>query len=152
MGSRDNSFFKVNGAKEIAQELDELSRGVNNQIVRPGLRKGAAHIRKIAKKNAPVDDGHLKKAIQSKVISNKGRGKGVVAKIGVLKRSFTDEQGRPVMAYAAEVNEDTKFLDKSITQGSQEAVNILTKSTQEQLDKFHSKRAAKAAAVAKVKI
>ena len=69
--ARNNSFFEIHGAKEIALELNELARGVNNQIVRPGLRKGAAHIRKIAKKIAPKADGHLKKAIQSKVFTNK---------------------------------------------------------------------------------
>jgi len=143
--ARNNSFFRVHGAKEIAAEMDDLSRSINNQIVRSGLRKGAAHIRKMAKQKAPVDDGHLKKAIQSKVVSNKGRGKGVVAKIGILKRSFTDENGRPVMAYAGDQND---FLGEALTEGRPEAVNILIKSTQEQLNKFHTKRAAKAAAAA----
>jgi len=143
--ARDNSFFRVHGAKEIAQELDELARGANNVIVRPGLRQGAAHIRKIAKSIAPVDDGHLKKAIQSKVVSNKGRGKGVVAKIGILKRSFTDENGRPVMAYAGDQND---FLGKALAEGRPEAVKILIKVTQEKLTAFHQKRAAKAAAAA----
>jgi len=143
--ARDNSFFKVNGAKEIAKELDEMARGANNKIVRPGLRQGAAHIRKIAKQLAPKDDGRLNKAIQSKVFTSKGRSKGVVAKIGVLKNSFTDENGVPVVLYAGMQNEKTDFLNRSLRQGEAEAVKILTKVTQEKLNDFHAKRAAKAA-------
>ena len=146
--ARDNSFFKVHGAKEIADELNELSRGFNNQIIRPGLRQGAAHIRKIAKKIAPKDDGHLRKAIQSKVITAKGRNKGVVARIGILKNTFTDERGTPVVKYAGQQLDKTEFLNKAVKQGEAEAIKILTKVTQEKITAFHSKRAAKAAAAA----
>jgi len=145
---RDNKLFRINGAKEIAQELDELSRGFNNQIVRPGLRQGAAHIRKIAKKIAPKDDGHLRKAIQSKVITAKGRNKGVVARVGVLKNTFTDENGVPVVKYAGAQLDKTEFLNKAVKQGEGAALKILTKVTQEKLTAFHQKRAAKAAAAA----
>lgn len=142
------NFFEIHGAREIGLELAELARSANNVIVRPGLRKGAAHIRKIAKKIAPRDDGFLRKAIQSKVFTNKGGAKGVVAKIGILKNSFTDEDGRPVIAYAGVQNEETKFLARALAQGKAEAIKILIASTQEQLNKFHAKNAAKAAAAA----
>ena len=145
---RDNNFFKVHGAKEIAAELNELARGANNVIIRPGLRQAAAHIRKIAKKIAPKDDGHLKKAIQSKVITAKGRNKGVVARIGVLKNTFTDEHGTPVVLYAGKQLDRTEFLNKAVKEGEPEAIKILIKVTQEKLTAFHQKRAAKAAAAA----
>jgi hypothetical protein len=146
--ARNNDLFRINGAKEIAQELDELSRGFNNQIIRPGLRQGAAHLRKIAKKIAPKDDGHLRKAIQSKVITAKGRSKGVVARVGVLKNTFTDENGVPVVKYAGAQLNKTEFLNKAVKQGDAAALKILTKVTQEKLTAFHQKRAAKAAAAA----
>jgi len=146
--ARNNDLFRINGAKEIAQELDELSRGVNNQIVKPGLTVGAAHIRKIAKREAPKIDGHLIKAIQSKVFTAKSGGKGVYSKIGILKKSFTDENGTPVIKYAGEANEATDYLNKSIQKGQSEAIRLMVKRVQEKLNAFHQKRAAKAAAAA----
>tara|TARA_R110002126_G_C10271285_1_gene484102 strand:- start:254 stop:712 length:459 start_codon:yes stop_codon:yes gene_type:complete len=146
--AKQNSFFTIHGAKEVADELNELSRGINNQIIKPGLTVGAAHIRKIAKREAPKIDGHLIKAIQSKVFTAKSGGKGVFSKIGILKKSFTDENGTPVIKYAGEANEATDYLNKSIQKGQSEAIRLMVKRVQEKLDAFHAKRAAKAAAAA----
>lgn len=146
MANQDDNFFKVIGANEIAKALEELSRGAKNKIVRPGLRQAIAEIRKIAKSIVPVDDGHLKRAIQSKVITQKGKNRGVVGKIGVLDKKFTDENGVPVMKYAGQVNAATGFLDKANRKGKGAAIEKLKVVTAAKVKQFQKKMNAKAKA------
>ena len=113
--ANQDEFFKLHGAKELGDELRKLSRGRMNVILRPGMRQGAAEIRKEAKNLVPVDTGLLKKSIKSKVFTEKGgrRGKGVTARIGVLTNSGTDKDGVPVAKYGGGVNRKVKFLERA---------------------------------------
>ena len=79
--ANQDEFFKLHGAKELSDELRKLSRGGMNKILRPGMRQGAAEIRKAAKRMVPVDKGNLKKALKSKVFTAKKGAKGVVASL-----------------------------------------------------------------------
>ncbi len=152
MARKDNNFFRVSGAKEIATALDDLSRGTQNRIVRPGLTQAIAEVRKVAKTLVVVKKGRLKKAIQSKVITAKGvKSKGVVGKIGVLSKKITDgiptkkfPGGTPAQLYGAVVNEKTRFLERANTQAKPAAVQKLRSVTKQKLEKFQSDMNAKA--------
>jgi hypothetical protein len=136
------NFFKTKGAMELSRELKELSRGAQNKILRPGLRQGAAEIRKIAKRIVPVDTGLLKKSLKSKVFTEKGgaRGKGVTARIGVLTNSGADKNGVPVAKYGGGVNRKVKFLERASRKGEKKALDKFIKVSQQKLDDFHAKQ------------
>ncbi len=151
MAKQDN-FFRVIGAKEIADSLMDLSRGAKNKIVRPGLRQAVAEVRKVAKTLVPKDKGVLKKAIQSKVITAKGvKSKGVFGKIGVLSKKFTDgiptkkfPGGTPAQLYGSVVNKKTRFLERANVQAKPAAIQKLKAVTKEKIIKFQAEMDAKA--------
>jgi hypothetical protein len=151
MANQDD-FLKVHGLKALGEELRDLSRGKQNVIFRPGLRKGAAEIRKQAKRDVKADlydKGVLHKEIKSKVFTAKKKSKGVVARIGIMSDSpATDKFGTPVAKYAAALEKQRGFLNKAHAKAEKKAVAILVASVQEELNKFHAKKAAKAAAKA----
>ncbi len=151
MAKQDN-FFRVHGAKEVADALMGLARGTQNKIVRPGLRQAIAEVRKVAKTLSPRDDGHLRKAIQSKVITAKGvKSKGVVGKIGILKKTFTDENGVPVMEYAGGpkgIIKTSGFLERANVQAKPAAIQKLTSVTKQKLAKWQADMDAKSKAAA----
>lgn len=126
--------FEMHGFKELSNELKSLKKGMRTKIVKPGVRKGGAEVRKAAKRIAPKDTGLLRKSIKSKVTARKG----VVARIGVLDTSITDAKGNAVAKYAAAVNEKDNFLEEALQQAEQEAFNELLSSTQQRIDAFHN--------------
>lgn len=136
----EDNFWKVHGAKEIGDELRELSRGQMNKILRPGMRQGSAEVRKAAKKLAPKDTGLLKKKIKSKVYTKKKGGKGVVARIGVLGDAgySNQEPPRPVALYGYAQNKETHFLDSALDIAQAPAIYKLISTTQQKLDAFHA--------------
>jgi hypothetical protein len=138
--AKQDEFFKLHGAKELGKELKALSRGVQNKIVRPGLRQGAAEIRKVAKQIAPRDTGLLSKSIKSKVFTVKSGGKGVVARVGVLTTDSVDKDGDPVIKYAGPVEKRTKFLEKAAQQAQDKAIRKLLTVSQQKMDQFHAKQ------------
>jgi hypothetical protein len=138
MASKQDEFFKLHGADELQKELKALSRGMQNKIVRPGLRQGAAEIRKVAKRIAPKDTGLLSKSIKSKVFTNKTGAKGVVARVGVLSTDAVDKDGDPVIKYAGPIEEKTKFLEKATAQAQGIAIQKLLGVTQQKMDAFHA--------------
>lgn len=138
----DDNFWKVHGAKEIGDELRELSRGQMNTVLRPGMRQGAAEIRKAAKQLAPKDTGLLNKKIKSKVYTKKKGGKGVVARIGVLGDAGYSNQNppRPVALYGYDQNKKQGFLDDALSIAEAPAIHKLIATTQQKLDAFHAKK------------
>lgn len=148
----DNNFFKIHGAKQIADSLEELSRGAQNQIVRPGLRQAVAEIRKIAKSIVPKKDGFLKKGIQSKVFTAKKGRKGVVGSVGMLRKDKVGAptkkfpKGIPIQIYGGALNKKLKFLQRANQQGQSVAIEKLKSVTAVKLKAFQAKMDAKAKA------
>jgi HK97 gp10 family phage protein len=138
----DDNFFKVNGAKQLGKELKELSRTMQSKILRPGMRQGAAVIRKAARELAPKDTGMLKKNIKSKVYTKKQGGKGVVARIGVLGDAGYNNQDppRPIALYGYAQNQKTHFLDDALTLAEAPAMYKLLSTTQQKMDAFHASK------------
>jgi HK97 gp10 family phage protein len=142
------NFFEVHGAKEIAKELKDLSRGMQNKIVRPALNVAVAEVRKTAKQLAPKDTGILKKAIKSKVFTKKRGAKGIVGRIGVLDSNVEYSDGTPVAKVAAVLNHGSparniyarNFLEDALKMTEPQATAKLLARTQVEIDKFHAKR------------
>ena len=156
MASNQDNFFELHGAKELAEELRELSRGMQNQILRSPMTKAIAEIRKGAKRYVSIDKGLAKKFIISKTFTAKRGAKGIVGRIGV----FTDisipngKEGVHVAKYAAVQNYGTNragkaknttipaqdFLGKALASEDGKATTILLTEAQKRLDAFHAKR------------
>ena len=139
----NENFFKVNGAKQLGKELKELSTTMQSKILRPGMRQGAAEIRKAAKQLAPQGEtGLLKKSIKSKVYTKKQGGKGVVARIGVLGDAgySAQKKPRPVALYGYAQNQKTHFLDDALTIAEAPAMYKLLSTTQQKMDAFHASK------------
>ena len=140
------NMFEIHGAKEISKALQDLSHGAKNKIVRPGLRQGAAEIRKIVKSEVLVDEKHLRRAVKSKVYTVKGKSRGVVAKIGVLSREATDENGVSIYKYAND-KDGRKTLDDALNVGlkvgGNRAIGKVISVTKVKLAEFQNKLAAK---------
>ena len=142
--NQQNEFFKVHGAKELSAELQKLSRGAQNKIVRPGLNKGAAEVRKQAKANVNNDilnrdTGGLFKAIKSKTFTKKRGQRGLVSRIGIIPATQTNKDGDIINKYAGYHNKRRKFLDKALDQAEDKAVKVLVAKVQERMDAFHAK-------------
>lgn len=148
-----DNFFKVHGAREIAAELEKLSRGAKNTVVRPGLRQAVAEIRKIAKQIAPKGEtGALRKGIQSKVVTMKKGSKGVLGVVGMLKKDKVGKpskkfpKGVPIQIYGGALNKKIKFLQRANQQGKGLAIQKLKSVTAEKIVQFQAKMDAKAKA------
>ena len=144
-----NNFFKIHGAREVSRALEELSRGAQNKIVRPGLTQGIAEIRKIAKQLAPKKDGFLKKGIQSKVATLKKGRRGVIGVVGMIKKDKVGKPskkfpgGVPIQIYGGALNKKLKFLQRANKQGEALAVGKLRSVTRVKLREFQAKLDAK---------
>ncbi len=144
-----NNFFKIHGAREVALALEDLSRGAQNKIVRPGLRQAVAEIRKIAKKIAPRDSGALRKGIQSKVATLKKGRKGVIGVVGMLKKDKVGKPskkfpaGVPIQIYGGALNKKLKFLQRANQQGKALGIEKLRSVTRVKLREFQAKLDAK---------
>ena len=142
--AKQDEFFKIHGAKELGKELRKLSRGTQNKIIRPGLTKGSAEIRKQAKSNVNGDimnrqSGGLFKAIKSKTFTKKGRSRGLVSRIGIIPITQTNKDGDIINKYAGYWNKRRKFLDKALDQADDKATKALVQTVQQKLNEFHAK-------------
>ena len=141
----NENFFKVNGAKELSEELSALSRTMKSKIITPGLRQGAAVIRKAARQLAPTGTGLLKSKIVSKVYRKKKGTKGVVARIGILGDAgySAQKKPRPVALYGYKQNQEhtkySHFLEDALTVASEPAIYKLIEVTQQKMNDFHKK-------------
>ena len=158
MASGQDEFFKVNGADELANELRELSRGMQNKILRPAMTQAVAEVRKVAKTYVPIQEGSglLKKSIKSKVFTAKRGAKGIVGRVGVFVKG-SDGQGTHPAKYGAALEHGTetagrggntvigarRFLANSLASAEPMATKKLLDKTQERLDAFHSKHGGK---------
>ena len=146
-----NDFFKITGNDHIAKELDALSRGMKNKILRSPMTKGAAEIRKVAKRIVKTelnDTGLLHKMIKSKTFTKKSRGKGLVSHIGVLNvknqdgyypKKGNEKKPRPISLVANVHNNRVNFLDRALNEGNARATQVLITETQKKIDEFHAK-------------
>lgn len=158
MASNQDNFFKIHGAKSLQKELQDLSRGMQNRILRSPMRKAVAEIRKDAKKFVPVESGWLKKSIKSKVFTTKRGSKGIVGRVGVfVPKQETRPNGRK-MVHPARVASTLEygtenagkarntyigarnFLRNALRSADDRAVEILIKDTQKRINEFHAKR------------
>ena len=153
--ANQDEFFKINGAKELGEELRELSRGMQNKILRPALRVATAEVRKVAGNYVPVKSGVLKKSIKSKVFTAKRGAKGVVGRIGVFIKGSTGET-HPAK-YGAVLEHGTKsagrdrktiigarnFLSNALSSAEPQATSKFLSKTQEKMDEFHAKQSSK---------
>jgi len=107
--------LKVTGEAELRAFLQQLPEKVAKEAVTDGLKKSAARLRTLLRRAAPRKDGHLRKAIQSRVGRVSGP-KALRAWVGVKKikgekaarnyyavlekgrRAYTRKNGRPVKA------------------------------------------------------
>lgn len=157
MANGQDDFFKINGAKELGAELRALSRGIQNQIVRPALRVATAEVRKVAKTYVPIASGLLKKSIKNKVFTAKRGAKGVVGRIGVFVKGSDAGSGTHPAKYGAALEHGTdkagkgkstvigarKFLQNALTAAEPTATKLLVNKTQERMDAFHAKQDSK---------
>ena len=143
------NLFKVNGAKELGKELLQMAQGFQNKMVRPGLTVGAAEFRKDIKKNVPEKFGILKKEIKSKTFS-KGRGKGLVARAGILDSVQVQNGNKSVAVakYAAVQNYGSikrniagrHFLAEAVRDVGDLAVKKMIDRVQEKVTAFHASK------------
>ena len=154
MASQQDDFFKVNGAKELAKELKELSRGMQNKILKSPMTKATGEIRKIAKRYAPVDKGIAKKFIKNKTFTAKRGAKGIVGRVGVFVKG-SDGVGTHPAKYGAALEHGTEkagkgnntiigarnFLANALQSAEPMATKALLAKTQERMDAFHAKQA-----------
>lgn len=66
--------FKIHGLKEVLDQLRNVQPRQCNNAVRAGLRAGSGVIRDAARQKVPIDDGDLRRAIQT--VARRGK-KGV---------------------------------------------------------------------------
>lgn len=69
---------RIDGLSDLITSLNELTDRVQNNIVRSGVRSGAAVIRDAIKAKAPVLTGKTKKSIKVKAIGGKKSNKDLV--------------------------------------------------------------------------
>lgn len=159
--ANQNEFFKVNGAKELGNELKALTRGMNNTILRPALREATGEVRKVAKTYVPVQSGVLKSSIKNKVFTSKRNAKGVVGRVGIfVKGNQKVKNGNKMVhpaTYGATLEHGTdkagagrsnyigarNFLSNALQSAEPIATQRMIARTQIELDKFHAKQAAK---------
>ena len=72
---RKSPIAKLVGDKQLVRKLQKLAAKTAKGIEKKVLRAGAAAIKKSVKRHVPVDQGHLKKAIDFKLT---GKGGAVV--------------------------------------------------------------------------
>ena len=142
-------LFKISGAKELGKELMQMAQGFQNKMVRPGLTVGVAEFRKDIKTRVPENLGILKKEIKSKVFS-KGRGKGLVARAGVLDSTSipNGNSGVAIAKYAAVQNYGStkngtpaiNFLGESVKAVEDTAVSKMVARVQDKVTAFHSSK------------
>ena len=142
-------LFKISGARELGRELMQMAQGFQNKMVRPGLTVGVAEFRKDIKNRVPENLGVLKKEIKSKVFS-KGRGKGLVARAGIIdSTSIPNGSGGVAIAkYAAVQNYGStkngtpalNFLGESVKAIEDLAVNKMVARVQQKVTAFHASK------------
>ena len=156
MASNQDQFFKINGANELGQELKELSRGMQNKILRPAMTKAVAEIRKVAKTYVPIDSGTLKKSIKSKTFTAKRGAKGIVGRVGVFVKG-SDGTGTHPAKYGAAIEYGTEtagkgnntvigarnYLSNAMSSAEPAATQALLTKAQERMDNFHAQQAGK---------
>ena len=136
-------LFKISGAKELGKELMQMAQGFQNKMVRPGLTVGVAEFRKDIKTRVPENLGILKKEIKSKVFS-KGRGKGLVARAGILDSTSVSNGDKAVAVqnYGSTKNGTPalNFLSESVKSVEDTAVSKMVARVQDKVTAFHSSK------------
>jgi len=133
----------LTGDKELIRKMQRLAEKTQKRIVQKAMKKGAARVRKAAKRRVPVETGLLKKSLGSKVARRK-RDKVVVGIIGPrtgFKKQMPDGSYRNPVRYAHLVELGTKragakpFLRPAFEQERDGAVADIRKKLWEELRK-----------------
>lgn len=121
--------LSLTGDKELERKLKKLPAKVQRNIVRKGMRKGLALLRKEARSLAPVDTGRLKKAIKTKV-SLRSSGE-------ITGRVFVKYKGKGAAPYShlvewgGEKNSPSRFMTRTLEANADNAINQFRKSLKE---------------------
>ena len=121
--------LSLTGDKELERKLKKLPAKVQRNIVRKGMRKGLALLRKEARSLAPVDTGRLKKAIKTKV-SLRSSGE-------ITGRVFVKYKGKGAAPYShlvewgGEINSPSRFMTRTLEANADNAINQFRKSLKE---------------------
>ena len=125
----DRFSLSLTGEKELERKLKKLPAKVQRNIVRKGMRKGLALLRKEARSLAPVDTGRLKKAIKTKV-SLRSSGE-------ITGRVFVKYKGKGAAPYShlvewgGEKNSPSRFMTRTLEANADNAINQFRKSLKE---------------------
>ena len=126
----DRFSLSLTGEKELERKLKKLPAKVQRNIVRKGMRKGLALLRKEARSLAPVDSGRLKKAIKTKV-SLRSSG-------DITGRLFVKYKGKGAAPYAHLIEwgdagkiRPTRFMTRTLEANADNAINQFRKSLKE---------------------
>jgi HK97 gp10 family phage protein len=121
--------LSLTGNKKLERKLKKLPAKVQRNIVRKGMRKGLALLRKEARSLAPVDTGRLKKAIKTKV-SLRSSG-------DITGRVFVKYKGKGAAPYShlvewgGEKNSPSRFMTRTLEANADNAINEFRKSLKE---------------------
>ena len=120
--------LRIKGLKATLKVMEQLPQNVNKNATKRAMRKAVKPLRDSARANAPRDSGTLKKAIRSRVDSDReGRVLGVV---GVDKRVRGPDGRRPVRyAHLQEFGSDrirgTAYFERAYREAEPESRRIL---------------------------
>ena len=86
-----SASITVTGIKELDRQLRELDAKLAKTYVRKAMRKSLVPVKDQAKKNAPVDTGHLKKSIKIRAAKRSRKQFGAVVRAGNQTGNIRDE-------------------------------------------------------------
>jgi len=133
-----NKWVNIFGDVQVIQNLDRLKTAIQRKALKKAIAKGLIPIRKIAKENAPEDEGLLKKSIKSKVT------RMISGKVYVDPKVVNEKGDKPAK-YAHLVEMGTKhmnarpFMRPAVDAGRSQAMAIIQSTLKEELKKIEFK-------------
>lgn len=128
--------IKITGLREVTKALYSHSQQLGDRVVKGSLRVGANYIARIARANAPVKTGLLKR--RGIVVRNSKihRGKSSKDMIGIYLTIASKKKGDPYYGKFQEAGwkagkrlvPGKKFIDKAFEQNKERAVEAIRQS------------------------
>lgn len=132
--------LKITGLKEVQKSLYAFSQQLGDRVVRNALKEGAKVVQKIARSNAPVRTGKLKRSIviRNSKINNGKRSEeiGVYLTINKSKKGARNDAfyGRFVedgyTSRGGKRIEGVKFMSRAFNSGKSAAVNQIIRAVE----------------------
>lgn len=133
-----NKWVNIFGDVQVIKNLDRLKTSIQRKALKKAIAKGLVPIRNIARQNAPVDEGLLKKSIKAKVT------RMISGKVYVDPK-IVNEKGDKPAKYAHLVEMGTKnmnarpFMRPAVDIGKGQAMAIIQSTLKEELKKIDFK-------------